>query len=481
MRIAIGSGALLILAGCTSNPQHLALSHREEAVIQSTHTIIDQTKTVFPLNDYPQNVDKWIPPTAPNYHSPFINSAQQKIYFNALMRHYFGQNSDDKSPWNPRYINPLLGDGGAVKDSISRQVNRYTHPETRYYGENFMLLDATWKEKMRALASVSVAHNYMPSSRGITLEETAVRLLPTAYPAFNDPSQAGEGYPFDTLQSSAVHPGTPIYIADTTEDRSWSYIITPTVMGWVDSSNIAKVDGVFIQKWTAMAEKNLGAVINDNANFVDNGGVFRFTARTGTLLPLKTVNGKKVAAIPISNNKGKAVIHYASLADNTMHQVPIPPTPENIAHLMKNMQGKNYGWGNIYGFNDCSAEIRNLLLPFGIFLPRNSLAQSLSGERVDLSDLSTEERIEYLTQQGKPFTTLIYIGGHVMLYIGNTHWAGHTVPMTYQNLWGLKPTNASSRSIIGKSIFFPLLSQYPEAPELGSLAGKAEFILTRLN
>ncbi|EEQ11178.1 hypothetical protein ymoll0001_26880 [Yersinia mollaretii ATCC 43969] len=68
-----------------------------------------------------------------------------------------------------------------------------------------------------------------------------------------------------------------------------------------------------------------------------------------------------------------------------------------------------------------------------------------------------------------------------MLYIGNTDWAGNTVPMTYQNLWGLKPSNASSRSIIGKSVFFPLLPQYPEAPELGSLAGKDKFILTWLN
>lgn len=64
-----------------------------------------------------------------------------------------------------------------------------------------------------------------------------------------------------------------------------------------------------------------------------------------------------------------------------------------------------------------------------------------------------------------------------MLYIGNTQIGGKTVPMTYQNIWGLRPENNQSRSIIGSSVFFPLLASYPERPELVSLADKKEFKL----
>lgn len=163
--------------------------------MHSSFPLIDQTKTVFPLQDYPQNADKWIPPTDPHYRSPFISAVQQHVHFNALMRHYFGQSRSDESPWNAFYIHPFLGDGGAAKESISAHVNHYTHPDARYYGENFMLLDMAWKEQMRHLALIPIPQTYLPSSRGISLKETAVRLLPTAYPAFNDPSQAGEGYP----------------------------------------------------------------------------------------------------------------------------------------------------------------------------------------------------------------------------------------------------------------------------------------------
>ena len=52
---------------------------------------------------------------------------------------------------------------------------------------------------------------------------------------------------------------------------------------------------------------------------------------------------------------------------------------------------------------------------------------------VDLSQANTDERLRYL-EHGKPFTTLVYIPGHIMLYIGNAAINGRSVPMTYQNI-----------------------------------------------
>ncbi|CNU75800.1 cell wall-associated hydrolase [Salmonella enterica subsp. enterica serovar Bovismorbificans] len=96
---------------------------------------------------------------------------------------------------------------------------------------------------------------------------------------------------------------------------------------------------------------------------------------------------------------------------------------------------------------------------------------------VDLSHKNPQMRIDYLTRYGKAFTTLVYIPGHIMLYIGNTTMNGQVVPMTYQNIWGLRPNHANSRSIIGEAVFLPLLRFYPENPELISLAGKVLFKL----
>ena len=121
------------------------------------------------------------------------------------------------------------------------------------------------------------------------------------------------------------------------------------------------------------------------------------------------------------------------------------------------------------------------MLPFGIFLPRNLLPQSLSGKRIDLSHYSTNERLNYLMKYGKLFKNLVYIKGHIMLSVGNADWHGRTVPIIYHNIWGLRPVAPQSRSIIGQSVFLPLLSQYPEVPELESLASKPLFIITYLD
>jgi len=158
--------------------------------------------------------------------------------------------------------------------------------------------------------------------------------------------------------------------------------------------------------------------------------------------------------------------------------MPLRMTPANMAVLMRSMSGRPYGWGNYNFYNDCSAEMRSLMMPFGIFLPRNSAAQILATTRiVDLSEENTNARLRYLTDHGRPFTTLVYIPGHIMLYIGNTEINGQTVPMTYQNIWGLRPVNSDSRSIIGGAVFLPLLASYPENPNLVSLADKVQFKL----
>ena len=133
--------------------------------------------------------------------------------------------------------------------------------------------------------------------------------------------------------------------------------------------------------------------------------------------------------------------------------------------------------GNDNFNNDCSAELRSLLMPFGVFLPRNSAAQIEAASRVvDLSQANTDERLRYLKEHGKPFTTLVYIPGHIMLYIGNAAINGRSVPMTYQNIWGLRPAD-SKAAALSAAQSFPASGYLPEDPELTSLAGKAQFKL----
>jgi hypothetical protein len=86
--------------------------------------------------------------------------------------------------------------------------------------------------------------------------------------------------------------------------------------------------------------------------------------------------------------------------------------------------------------------------------------------------------------------TIVNIGGHIFLYLGSYENAADVshavVPLTYQNMWGLRPIGQDGRYVIGKSVLFPLLSHYPEKYpsgnlELSSPASKPQFIVAYLD
>ena len=464
---------ILFLTACSS------VEHQQSLVphpVGGGLNCIDSNKTYFPLENYPQEIEYWLPATAKNNDISVISQVKQKKYFSRLLSKYYGMGERDKSPWNARYIAHILNNEPEKNRDAS--IRLLLSPESITWGANFRRNSARWKYEIKNNSMGVISTIYLPSSRAITVRETRVRALPTEQPAYKDHRRAGEGYPFDYLQMSAIQPATPVYILTESQDKAWRYVISPAVTGWVKSEDIATVSPAFIKRWTTLARKNSGTFIQQPVS-VHQGKQFYFLARMGTILPFERHrSGYFSALIPVRTADGRALIRSVYLSQKVFAAMPWPMTRTNIVTLMKSMTGRPYGWGNTLFYNDCSSELRNLMMPFGILLPRNSAAQIKSTARVvDLSNESLQDRIAYLEKHGRAFTTLIYLPGHIMLYIGNSQINGKSVPMTYQNLWALRPKNTESRSIIGSSVFFPLLATYPERPEMVSLADKEEFKL----
>lgn len=105
-----------------------------------------------------------------------------------------------------------------------------------------------------------------------------------------------------------------------------------------------------------------------------------------------------MVAVPVRNYDGCAQIRYVELKEDEFVTMPWKMTPNNIAILMKAVIGRPYGWGNYNYYNDCSAEIQNLMIAFGILLPRNSAAQIQTASRlVNLSQANINTRLRYLS------------------------------------------------------------------------------------
>ncbi|SDC90081.1 SH3 domain-containing C40 family peptidase [Paraburkholderia lycopersici] len=470
--------AACALPGCANGP---TATTAQTAQTQAAHALPPDTVTLFPIARYDQNVDHWIDPASSAYDTPFLSPEVQRAQFDALVARYFGDAPNDPSPWNRAFVEQrVYRDGGS--DIAALQTRRLAlfdntgkAPRRIGYGMNFRPHTQAWIDAIERNADVNQfeqAGGFDATRRAIATTALLVRELPTLDPSFYSHRIAGEGYPFDNLQVSAVRPGTPLYVLGTSADGAWRYVQTPDVQGWVRSEGVASVDDAFVLAWRAAARQSLGVVVAASAALRDDDGVFRFEAPAGTLLPLRSAHE---VLVPARDIEGRAAIRSAPFDSTQIVAAPLAATPRHLAQLVKALIGRPYGWGNTNFDNDCSAELQSIFAAFGVWLPRHSSTQMSAGAMTDLSASTPAARLDWLVQHGAPMRTLIYIGGHVMLYLGTTERDGKTVPLVYQDVWGLRPADNSRRAVIGGSVVLPLLLGYPEDPDLESLAATPVF------
>ena len=208
---------------------------------------------------------------------------------------------------------------------------------------------------------------------------------------------------------------------------------------------LAVVTPEFINRWE---QRPHVAVVRDKTPIYDQDKGFLFRASLGSMFP-KTAEGEDTVGIlvPVRSEQGRAEMHKVTLLKETAMTRPIALTPCRLASLANEMIREPYGWGGLRNNRDCSAMIRDLFAPFGIWLPRHSADQaSEGGLYVDLSNLSVTEKKKLILARGVPYLTLLWLKGHIMLYIGSRNGE----PLVFHNFWSVK--TMSERGQRGKKI-----------------------------
>lgn len=444
--------------------------------------------SLFPLKNYDQTISTWINPSDPAFNKALISDEVQQKRYAIFINHYFGS----ISPWNADYVNKLFHQSSSDSlkslelDLINFYNNENKSDEQIGYGENFRPYDKTWIAEVTQNINIAQFNtlNFQANHRGIAVDNLHVRALPTDDVLFYDYKIAGQGYPFDNLQMSSLWAGTPVYIVGETRDHVWMLVLTPDYIGWVKSNGIARVDDAFISTWINAAKNKLMAITHTETSLINRKNKFLFLAYVGSVFPKNPQSTDMEIMVPVADTNQHAAIEYAQVSNHDVVVMPLTATPHHFSDIMSTLIGRPYGWGNMYFYNDCSAELKNLFTPFGIWLPRHSADQVTAGMLVDMSDASKEQRLSYLMENGQRFMTIIYIGGHIVLYIGNypnPKQPSSLMAMTYQDMWGLSPHPSIRRAVIGKAVLFPMLLQYPEDKSLISLADKKYFQVSYLN
>ena len=355
---------------------------------------------------------------------PFSKSKQQKLD-EAFNKKYF-------EPWDLKQIDIPKEDFGwetrfITKKPIYRE-NRKVIPPYRY---NKWLRNA----QMDQLDSKKY--------KAITIRRTDVKALPTSAAFYRDPKRVGEGFPFDYNQNSALHINVPLYISHFSKDRRWAYVRASYSFGWVKISDLALVNNAFIQKFK---NGKYAMTIKDNLRLYDDKKRSFSIVKLGALFPISADGQSYLTAR--RNAKGQARVHKVQAASpHIIAQKPLPFTPENVAMLAKEFYGEPYGWGGSYECRDCSATTRDFLGAFGIFLRRNSSKQAKDGQQIKIRNWVKSYKKQFIIQNAKPFRSLLYVPGHIVLYLGQ--YKGE--PVIMHTYWGIRK-NDGTKLITGRTI-----------------------------
>jgi len=285
--------------------------------------------------------------------------------------------------------------------------------------------------------------------RAITVRHADMRGLPTGRPLADPDVRMGPSpLLFDRLQVTSVPASTPVFISHWSRDRKWCLAETGYAFGWLSSRDLALVDAPFIAAWESGA---YAVVVKDHVSVPVRRGQ-PVTASIGSLFPqVGESSGALEILVATGDARGHAVAVRAMMPKDTAAASPLPLTLERVADLANEFMDTPYGWGGQQKRRDCSSMLRDLFVPFGIWLPRHSADQALEGGRfIDLAGKDREGKREALATQGVPYLTLLWLKGHIMLYIGQRDGE----PLVFHNFWSVRTTNAQGRSgkkVIGRA------------------------------
>lgn len=345
--------------------------------------------------------------------------------------------------YNKAYFAPWNRD--KLKASKKGSMWGFVYAKKKVYGDNYKRISKSWFKKniknsnFKAFNSIAL--------KAIVLNNTNLRVFPSDSKIFYNPKKVGEGFPFDYNQNSGIKINSPIIVSHYSKDKAWVFVESSFTIGWLKVEDIA-----FISKKDINTLKNLPLYIAIKDNFaIYHKNNFVEYIKLSTIFSRH--KGSYYLAKKDKNNM--AVLQEVSIDDKYLEQKPLNFTKENISKIINELINEPYGWGEILTHRDCSALTKDYASIFGIYLNRNSRGQLKNGKTYDLKKLNNAKKKEFIIKNAKPFLSLLYLRGHIMLYIG--HKDGE--PLVFHNVWGVSRYNILAqieKTIIGKAVITSL-------------------------
>lgn len=312
-----------------------------------------------------------------------------------------------------------------------------------YFAENYNLISKRDLDEIENNANIAAINSI--KQKAIVTKYTNLRVLPTKTMLFSNPTQAGEGYPFDYAQGDYLTIGDPVLISHYSLDGIYAYVLTSSgTSSFVLAEDLAVVDQDFIDNY----KKNLGLLVDNTLADLGHGKIQLYSS---LVLP---INGNK-AYLPYRNITGKAELFEVTIDPNSYVTTPLAFTKENVRRVINQHLGRPYGWGGNLCHNDCARLVRNYFALFGISMLHLSKEQATQGTITGLSSLDSLTKKSKIIAEAVPYQTTICMPGHIGVYLGDNNGE----PIFLHALWGIKlfdEVGEEYRFVIGKTVITTL-------------------------
>lgn len=134
-----------------------------------------------------------------------------------------------------------------------------------------------------------------------------------------------------------------------------------------------------------------------------------------------------VVYIPVRNEDGTYSKEIAMISQHcNVHVGYLDFTQANILDVAFECLGDTYGWAGWLDSFDCSLYLAMVYRCFGIIIPRNGTwQQKVPGTAYNLSEMDDETKQQFI--ETMPVGTLLFISGHVMMYLGSENGTGYVI------------------------------------------------------
>nr|MCH9740129.1 SH3 domain-containing protein [Campylobacterota bacterium] len=328
-----------------------------------------------------------------------------------------------------------------VKESIER-AGIGLRNSTKYFSDGNKIKNSFFDQVQSYMSLELLQESKVTTRYALTVNYSDQKIIPTELALLKKKNQIH----FDRNQNSALDIATPVAILHTTEDGQWHYGIGPTSSGWLKDSDIAFGSKKEIQNY--LDSKNY-IVTTSAKSALMIAGSYHDYLRMGVRLPvIMTIDEMSMVLIPTRDREGNLVLGNGTIKTSDTHKGYLAYTPRNILLQAFKFLNAPYGWGGMYGEQDCSKFLQEIYATTGVMLPRNSASQSEVGtSQVVLEGLANNLKKDILNKSDIG-STILHLPGHIVLYLGE--YKGE--PYIIHTVWG----SSSKHFALGRTAVTPL-------------------------